>query len=215
MEKKNPKTGQAAVQGRPSKPAKKKRRILLWLFLTVFLVGAATLASFYFRLIPLEPEMADKIEPYIVKMESYVDKIHGDNKVAEEVAGKNPQTNFPLVELEENKKAAAPQAAAAPAGLLGAPAIASASPAQAAAGGAPKPAVAIKESADTVKVYGKLAKLYSAMKPEEAVAVFNNLEDEQVISILARMDDEAAGKILAVIEARKAARLTQAMIKRK
>ena len=214
MEKKNPKTGQAAVQGRPSKPAKKKRRILLWLFLTVFLVGAATLASFYFRLIPLEPEMAEKIEPYIVKMESYIDKIHGDSKVAEDVAGKNPQTNFPLVELEENKKAAAPQAAAAPAGLLGAPAIASASPAQPAVG-AIKPAGAIKESADTLKAYGKLAKLYSAMKPEEAVAVFNNLEDEQIISILARMDDEAAGKILAAIEARKAARLTQAMIKRK
>jgi len=214
MEKKNPKTGQAAVQGRPSKPAKKKRRILLWLFLTVFLLGTVTLASFYFRLIPLEPEMAAKIEPYIVKMEAYVDKIHGDNKVAEEIAGKNPQTNFPLVELEENKKTAAPPAAVAPAGLLGAPAIASASPAQPAAG-ATKPAGAIKESADTVKVYGKLAKLYSAMKPEEAVAVFNNLEDEQVILILARMDDEAAGKILAAIEARKAARLTQAMIKRK
>ena len=214
MEKKNLKTGQAAVQSRPSKPAKKKRRILLWLFLTVFLLGAATLASFYFRLIPLEPEMAAKIEPYIAKMETYVDKLHGDNKAAEEVTGKNPQTNFPLVELEENKKAATPQGAVAPAGLLGSPAIASASPAQPAAG-AVKPAGTTKESADTVKMYGKLAKLYSAMKPEEAVAVFNNLEDEQIISILARMDDEAASKILAAIEARKAARLTQAMIKRK
>ena len=54
-----------------------------------------------------------------------------------------------------------------------------------------------------------------AMKPEEAVAVFNNLEDEQVVLILSRMEEEAAAKVLASLEPKRAARLTQAMIKRK
>ena len=53
------------------------------------------------------------------------------------------------------------------------------------------------------------------MKPEEAAAVFRNLEDDQVIPILARMDEEAASKALATMEPKRAARLTQAMIKKK
>ena len=92
-------------------------------------------------------------------------------------------------------------------------AIASASPLQPA--GAVKPPTAGKMDPETGKVYSKLSKLYGAMKPEEAVAVFNNLEDEQVVLILSRMEEEAAAKVLASLEPKRAARLTQAMIKRK
>jgi hypothetical protein len=210
MENTNPKKRQPVGQNKPQKPARKKRRILLWLFLIFFVVGVATFAAFYFRMIPLEPEMADKVEPYITQMESLVAKIQGGKKDNEQVTSGSPQTNFPLVDLEENKKTATPTPS-----LLGTPAVASASPNQPIGAAGAKPVPAGKEAADTAKVYGKLAKLYSAMKPEEAVAVFNNLEEEQVVLILSRMDDESAGKILASTEAKKAARLTQAMIKRK
>jgi hypothetical protein len=215
MENTNPKKRQPVGQNKPQKPARKKRRILLWLFLIFFVVGAAAFAAFYFRMIPLEPEMADKVEPYITQMESFVAKIQGGKKDNEQVPPGSPQTNFPLVDLDENKKNASPQIATPTPGLLGAPAVASASPNQPIGAAGAKPVATGKEAADTAKVYGKLAKLYSAMKPEEAVAVFSNLEEDQVVLILSRMDDESASKILASTEAKKAARLTQAMIKRK
>jgi len=217
MEIKKQKPGQAAVKSGPSKRARKKRRIFPWLFLILFVLVGVIGAGFFFRLIPLDPETAANLEPYIVKMESYVDKMKSGNKAEEETVGGKPKTNFPLVELDENKKAPVSQPTASTSGLLGAPAVASAASAQSAPGaaGAGKTSSSVKESVENAKVYGKLSKLYSAMKPEEAVAVFNNLEDEQVVMILSRMEDEAAARVLASLEAKRAARLTQAMIKRK
>ena len=150
-------------------------------------------------------------------MDTYLAMLNIGKKPDEDTVAGKPKTNFSLVDLDENKKAASSPAAASTAGLLGFQSVASAAPVKLAAGvpGTAKTPVAAKESVDTAKVYGKLAKLYGAMKPEEAVAVFNNLEDEQVVMILYRMDDETAAKVLAVMEPKRAARLTQAMIKRK
>ena len=205
----------------PQKPARKKRRIVLWLFLFLFLLGGIVGAGFYYRLIPLGEETAAKVEPYIVKAEEIVrsageyiaavdwEKLKVWKSSEEEVANGKPKTNFPLVELNESPNPAAPSPAS-----IGSTAVASAAPAQTAAGGG-KTATAPATGTDTAKVYSKLAKLYGSMNPEEAVAVFNNMEDEQVIMILARMEEEAASKVLATIEPKRAARLTQAMIKRK
>ncbi len=205
----------------PQKPARKKRRIVLWLFLFLFLLGGIVGAGFYYRLIPLDDETAAKVEPYIVKAEEiarstgeYIaavdwEKLKVWKSSEEEVANGKPKTNFPLVDLNESPKPAAPSPA-----TIGSTAVAAAAPAQPTASGG-KPATASPTGADTAKVYSKLSKLYGAMKPEEAAAVFNNLEDEQVIMILARMEEEAASKVLATIEPKRAARLTQAMIKRK
>ena len=222
MDKKTIKPAKAAEKSSvPQKPARKKRRIVLWLFLFLFLLGGIVGAGFYYRLIPLDDETAAKVEPYIVKAEEiarstdeYIaavdwEKLKIWKSSEEEVANGKPKTNFPLVDLNESPKPAAPSPTP-----LGSTAVASAAPAQPATGGG-KTATAPATGTDTAKVYSKLSKLYGSMKPEEAVAVFNNLEDEQVIMILARMEEEAAGKVLATIEPKRAARLTQAMIKRK
>ena len=222
MDKKTIKPAKVAEKSSaPQKPARKKRRIILWLFLFLFLLGGIVGAGFYYRLIPLDEETAAKVEPYIVKAEEiarstdeYIaavdwEKLKIWKSSEEEVANGKPKTNFPLVDLNESPKPAAPSPTP-----LGSTAVASAAPALPATGGG-KPATAPATGTDTAKVYSKLSKLYGSMKPEEAVAVFNNLEDEQVIMILARMEEEAAGKVLATIEPKRAARLTQAMIKRK
>ena len=222
MDKKTIKPAKAAEKSSaPQKPARKKRRIVLWLFLFLFLLGGIVGAGFYYRLIPLDDETAAKVEPYIVKAEEiarstdeYIaavdwEKLKIWKSSEEEEANGKPKTNFPLVDLNESPKPAAPSPTP-----LGSTAVASAAPAQPATSGG-KPATASATGTDTAKVYSKLSKLYGSMKPEEAVAVFNNLEDEQVIMILARMEEEAAGKVLATIEPKRAARLTQAMIKRK
>jgi len=223
MDKKTTKPAKAMEKSAPQKPARKKRRIFLWLFLSLFLLGGIVGAGFYYRLIPLDEETAAKVEPYIVKAEEIArstgetiasvdwEKLKVWKSSEEEVVNGKPKTNFPLVELNESPKPTVPTGSTTTASsVLGSPAVAAAAPAQPAAGGG-KPATAT----DTAKVYSKLSKLYGSMKPEEAVAVFNHMEDEQVIMILARMEEEAAGKVLATIEPKRAARLTQAMIKRK
>ncbi|MHC1758620.1 MAG: MotE family protein [Negativicutes bacterium] len=225
IEKKKMKPG-PAVKGTQPKPARKKHRLFLWIFLMMFLFSALVGAGFYYRLIPLDQETALKLEPYIVKaeemvqesssflvkMDPYLEKLKvWKNQDEEKVDGK-PKTNFPLVELEDNKKTTTPPIASS--SVLGAPSVASASPAQPTTSAEKLPS-GLKDSADTAKVYGKLSKLYGAMKTEEAVAVFKNLEDEQVVIILSRMEEEAASRVLATMEPKRAARLTQAMIKRK
>ena len=229
MEQKKTKPGPAAVKGTPQKPAPKKRRLLLKFSLVFFLILGVALAGIYQRWFPLDPEMDAKIDPYreqlataiggaeelMKKAEPLLEKIGIGSKPAEQTPAVNPQTNFPLVELDKDEKKPVAGAVATTPGspTPGAPAVASASPLQPA--GAAKPPTAGKLDPETSKVYGKLSKLYGAMKPEEAVAVFNNLEDEQVVLILSRMEEEAAAKVLGTLEPKRAARLTQAMIKRK
>ncbi len=208
MVKKKVAPGAAAGKNAPPKKKRRLRRFFLWLFLLMIVAGGIAAAGVYFNLIPVDPELLAKAQPYLAKVGIHL-------KPAEEaVAGETPQTNFPLVDLEQAKKDAAAAKTAPAADILGKPSVAAASPTQ----GLPvdgKPPAPVKESADMAKVYNKLSKLYGAMKPEEAVAVFNNLEDEQVILILARMEEEAAAKVLSALEPKRAARLTQAMIKRK
>ena len=227
MDKKTTRPAKTVEKSAPQKPARKKRRIFLWLFLFLFLLGGMVGAGFYYRLIPLDEETAAKVEPYIVKAEEFArstgdyiasvdwEKLKVWKSSEEEVANGKPKTNFPLVELNDTPKPTVPTGSTTTASsVLGSPAVASAAPVQPAAGGG-KPSATSAIGADTAKIYSKLSKLYGSMKPEEAVAVFNNMEDEQVIMILARMEEEAAGKVLATIEPKRAARLTQAMIKRK
>ncbi|HWR31386.1 MAG TPA: hypothetical protein VN631_16285 [Negativicutes bacterium] len=238
MDNKKQKNSSASVKPEPLKPVRKKRRFLLWFFL--LLVGGVAGVALYYRLIPMGAEMEAKVEPYLLQAEStmkasesyvakldpYIEKAKIWKSKEEEPASGTPKTNFPLVELDDKKNAVtppvapmpgAPAAPAAPATsttILGPSAVASAAAATPAAGTATKPP-AVPMSAETAKVYSKLSKLYSAMKAEEAVAVFNSLEDEQVIIILSRMEEDAAAKVLSVFEPKRAARLTQAMIKRK
>lgn len=227
MEKKKAKPVPAAVKGTPQKPAPKKRRLLLKFLFVFFLIVGLAVAGLYQRWFPLDPELDAKIDPYraylataitgaeslMQKAEPLLEKVGIGAKPKEPEQAAKPQTNFPLVELDKDGKPSATTTPGTAPTTPGAPAIASASPLQPA--GAAKPPTVGKLDPETGKVYSKLSKLYGAMKPEEAVAVFNNLEDEQVVLILSRMEEEAAAKVLASLEPKRAARLTQAMIKRK
>jgi len=70
-----------------------------------------------------------------------------------------------------------------------------------------------KAKAEEGKRLSRLARLYGAMKPEEAVNIMNQLEDDAIVAIFSRMEDEQVAKILAAMEARRSARLTQMMFK--
>ena len=65
------------------------------------------------------------------------------------------------------------------------------------------------------KRISKMARLYGAMKPEEAVPILNQLEDDMVITILSKMEDEQGAKLLALMDNKRAAKLTQTMVKGK
>ena len=213
----------------PLKPAQKKRRIFLWLFLSFFLLGGLVGAAFFYRLIPMSDETAAAVEPYLIKAEEiarstgeslsslgpFFAKLKFWQSTDEAVADGKPKTNFPLVELNESAKPSASGSAPPAATILGPPAVAAAAPFQQPTAVGNKPSAKAVAGSDNAKAYAKLAKLYGAMKPEEVVAVFRNLEDEQVIPILTRMEEEAASKALAAMEPKRAARLTQAIIKNK
>ena len=225
MEKTKPKKVPTAVkktpEKKPAKPASKLRRFVMRFFLLMLLLGGVAVAGLYNRWFPLSPELDARIEPYrgylstaittteglVEKAKPWLEKV-GIGKKEEQPATRPAQTNFPLVETEpaDRRTETPPQTPA-----TGPTGVAAAAPGQPA--GAIKPP--LKIDPETQKVYNRLARLYSAMKAEEAVAVFNNLEDEQVIRIMARMDEDAAAKILATMESKRAARLTQAKIKQK
>ncbi len=75
--------------------------------------------------------------------------------------------------------------------------------------------VKLKGKTDNVntKTIAKLSRLYSSMKPEEAVAIMKHLDDQTIILILSKMEEDQAAKILASFNTDQAARLTQKMIK--
>jgi hypothetical protein len=180
---------------KPKKQVRKSRRIFLWLFLLLLIALGGTAGSVYMGWIPLDPELVAK----------YKIPLHNppEPPVTE---GQAPQTNFPLVELDAEKdKRNVPPIASSP----GITSVANASPAQAV--NPPEK----KEELERAKTLSKLGRLYGTMKPEEVVAVFNNLDDEQVLAIFSKMEDEQVGKVLAALEPRRAARLTQLMLKKK
>lgn len=68
---------------------------------------------------------------------------------------------------------------------------------------------------EEAKRISKLARLYGGMKPDEAVAILNKLDDNTVIDILGKMEEEQVSKIMALFDPRRAANLTQAMLRGK
>ena len=56
-----------------------------------------------------------------------------------------------------------------------------------------------------------LAKMYSAMKPQEAAEVLNELDDKTVVQLLSKMKDRQAAKLMELIDANRAAKLSKLM----
>lgn len=70
----------------------------------------------------------------------------------------------------------------------------------------------IKQQEEAKRI-SKLARLYGGMKPDEAVVILNNLDDNTVLDILSKMEDEQVSKIMAKLDSKRAANLTQAMLR--
>ncbi len=68
---------------------------------------------------------------------------------------------------------------------------------------------------DEAKRIGKTARLYGNMKPEEAIPILNQLDDVTVLAIFSKMEEDQVAKLLAAMEAKRAAALTQSMLKSK
>lgn len=60
--------------------------------------------------------------------------------------------------------------------------------------------------------YRRLAKIYSEMKPEEAVRIMDNLPDQEVVEILSFMKEREVADILSLMEPEQAADLLQKMV---
>lgn len=70
----------------------------------------------------------------------------------------------------------------------------------------------LKQQEDAKRI-SKLARLYGGMKPAEAVSIMQELNDNAVLAILGKMEEEQAAKIIALFDAKRAARLTEDMLK--
>lgn len=66
---------------------------------------------------------------------------------------------------------------------------------------------------EEAKRISKLSRLYGTMKPDEAVPILNQMDDETVLVILSKMEDEQVAKIMALFDARRAAVLSQNMLR--
>lgn len=176
----------------PPKPKSSAFKKILIFFMLLILLGAGFAAGVYLNVIDLQKlNHTYKLYDYPF-LSKYFPK---------------PQTNFETIPLEEqpSKEPAEPTVPAAP----------------------PQPSVTEHKETDKLdlerelkirqqeeqKKLSKLARLYGAMKPDEAVIIMNQLDDQTVLAILSRMEDDQVAKILALLEAKRAAQLTQEMLK--
>lgn len=198
MEKRPATKSQKPEPPKPKKPVRKSRHVFLWLFLLLFLGLGGAAGAIYMGWIPIDPALVAKYNiPLLNPPEPAI------------VDGAPPQTNFPLVDLDTDKKKDQAPTAPNTAASTGITSVANASPAL----GVKPPEK--KEDIARAKMLSRLGRLYGGMKPDETVAVFNNLDDEQVLAIFTKMEEEQVGKVLAAMEPRRAARLTQLMLKKK
>lgn len=66
---------------------------------------------------------------------------------------------------------------------------------------------------EEAKRISKLARLYGGMKPDAAVSIMNELDDATVIAIFGKMEEDQVSKILALFDSKRAARITEEMLK--
>ena len=197
-ERENPGAKSAAAKA----PAKKNRfgfllKATLFLLVLLMLAGGSLYAAVFFKFIDVDALAAE------YNLASY--------PVVGRYFAKPAATNFETIELPpegaKETPAPAPAAQAAP------------TPAPAAAAAAISPdelkAREAKAKQEEAKRISRLARLYAEMKPDEAVPILNQLDDPTVLAILNKMEDSQVAKLMSLFDARRAARLTQDMLKGK
>ena len=169
-------------------------KIILILFILLILAATSFAAGIYLKFIDIQ-ELADKW-----KLNEYP------------IVGQffpQPKTNFETVPLEQQSPLVTPSN----------PAVASVIQPDAIMPERPKVDDAelqkqakIKQQEEAKRI-SKIARLYGSMKPDEAVAILNKMDDDTVLLILSKMEDEQVAKILALFDARRAAILSQNMLR--
>lgn len=194
--KENPGAKTAAAKA----PAKKRifrflLRATLVLLVLLVLAGGSLYAAVFFKFIDVDALAAQ------YNLDSY--------PVIGRYFAKPAATNFEVVDLPpeaaKETPAPAPAAQSAPA------------PAPAAAAVSTDELVAreAKAKQEEAKRISRLARLYAEMKPDEAVPILNQLDDPTVLAIFGKMEDSQVAKLMSLFDARRAARLTQDMLKGK
>lgn len=182
----------------PTKTPTNTMKIIIILFLLIFLMAVGIGAGVFYGL-GKSPELAAKYKLY-------------DYPLVGQFFPR-PKTNFETIEtIPDNIKDAAPLVMPAPTAVL--------PNSQMEPSKAPILQQDIELSkqqkalqVETAKRISKLARLYSSMKPEEAVPILSKLDDETLLLILGKMEDEQVAKFLPLFESQRAANLTQMMLK--
>lgn len=180
---------QRNILNKASKKAKvKKGGSLLTVFFVFFFLIVLFLgiyAGIYFKMIDL-PQLTDKLQLYDYPLiGQYFPQ---------------PKTNFKTVDLPP-AQLPVPQLAGAVAAV----------PKAATAEDTAKLIAAAKLAQE--KRISKLASLYDAMNPDEAVPILNQLDDPTVLAIFSKMDEDQVSNIMAQLDPKRAAQLTQDMLK--
>ena len=175
-------------------PKIKKGNSLFLLFfifsLILVLFFASIYAGIYFKIIDL-PELTEKFQLYNYPIiGAYIPK---------------PKNNFVTIDLPPELPPSVPQPL-----LIGTVAN---TPKAATVAETEKLIVFAKQ--EEQKRINKLARLYGEMNPDDAVLIFNQLDDNVVLAIFSKMEEEQVAKIMTLFDPKRAARLTQVMLKGK
>lgn len=189
----------------PSPPAKKKSRrmliVLMSLLLLLILAVGGFIAGVYFKFIDIHSLAANwNLQQYPV-IGKYLSQ---------------PQTNFEPVDLSEEGgqgETVNPQSVAVlppnqSTAAVQLPEVKKVDDEEL------KKQEKLKQQEEAKRV-SKLARLYGGMKAEEAVLILNQMDDADVLAILGKMEEEQVSKILAQFEPKRAAVLSQVMLKGK
>lgn len=183
------------------KPKKKSGRILkIILILIILLILAATgfAAGIYLKFINVQ----DLVEKW--KLDQYP------------VIGQyfsQPKTNFEPVEVESQNPLTVPQNPVVPAVANPVLQPEEIAPEKKKIDDTELQKQAKIKQQEEAKRISKLSRLYGTMKPDEAAAILNQMDDETVLVILSKMEDEQVAKILALFDAKRAAILSQSMLR--
>jgi len=189
---KNIKTGKQL--GAPKKKSGGILKVIVILLLLLILGAASFAVGIYLKYIDVQ-ELADKwkVNEYPIIGQFFP----------------QPKTNFEPVDLEEKNPVVTPPSPVVPTVTQ------------------PDTIIPEKRKVDDIELQkqakirqqeeakriSKISRLYGSMKPDEAVPILNKMDDETVLLILSKMDDEQVAKILALFDAKRAAVLSQSMLR--
>lgn len=180
-------------------------RFLLFLFLTIALLGAAAAGAIHYKLVDLVkldsqwgfskyPVVGDLIKPLISEPLADIPVQQDDEpKIIK------PNTSIPAKPPESPPEPVLPKPSFNP---LSVPVDNSELAKQTA-----------QRKEEEQRRLVRVARLYDGMKPEEAAPILNELEDEAVLLLFSKMDQERVAKIMTLFDPKRSARLSNSMLK--